>query len=151
MAGFCRIELEFCKEYTEKLLKHPLAIAFTRPVDPQLDNAIGYREKIQRPMDLGTIKTRLDDNHYSNSKEWLFDIKLVWSNAKSYNQKKNPVHEAADRLQQKCERDLKLIPKTESELWQVRLMKVNQKMQAFLKQKPPESSISPRKPDLMLS
>jgi hypothetical protein len=149
-AGFTRIELEFCKEFTEKLFKHPLAIAFQRPVNPQLDNAVGYLEKIQRPMDLGTIKANLENNVYANSKAWVGDIKLVWFNAKTYNQRKQPIYEAAERLSQKCEKVWKAIPKTDSELWGLKLAKVNQKMRTFLREKPPDSSLIPRNAEFML-
>jgi hypothetical protein len=150
MSGFTRIELEFCKEFTDKLIKHPLALPYVRPVNPQLDNAPDYLERIQRPMDLGTIKTNLENNHYPNSRAWSADIQLVWQNAKLYNAKKTLLHESAERLSQKCQKMLKMIPKTEPELWALRLAKINHKIRVFLRENPPEFSIIPRKPELAL-
>ncbi|KAH0795617.1 Bromodomain containing protein [Histomonas meleagridis] len=150
MDSFTRVELEFCKEVTEKLFKHPLAIAFLRPVNPQVDDAPNYFQKIQHPMDLGTIKANLDNNVYANSTAWSKDIRLVWDNAKLYNDKKTLIHQAADKLKNKCDKMLKVIPKTEPELWSLRVAKINQKLKAFLSEPPPEESILPRKKELAL-
>ena len=87
MSGFSRVELDYCKKVTEKLIKHPLSVAFLRPVNPQLDGAPDYLQKISHPMDLGTIKSKLENNSYTNSKAWVSDVLLVWQNAMKYNNK----------------------------------------------------------------
>ncbi|OHT16748.1 Bromodomain containing protein [Tritrichomonas foetus] len=150
MSGFTRVELDYCKKVTEKLIGHPLSTAFLRPVNPQLDGAPDYLQKISRPMDLGTIKSKLENNSYSNSREWETDIRLVWSNAMKYNPKKTLLHHVAERLNQKCNKLLKAIPKTEPELWAMKLTKLNHKMKTFLNENPPEESIVPRRPELAL-
>lgn len=150
MNNFTRIELEFCKEFTEKLYNHPLAIAFLRPVNPQVDDAPNYFQKIQHPMDLGTIKMNLANNVYTNSTTWKQDIRLVWDNAKLYNDKKTLIHQAADKLKNKCDKMLKVIPKTESELWEYQIAKINKKIKSLLEQSPPEESVLPRKKELAL-
>lgn len=148
--NFTRVELEFCKEVTEKLFKHPLATAFLRPVNPQLDGAPDYFSKIHKPMDLGTIKTNLENNNYPNSKAWANDLQLVWNNAKLYNNKKTLIHQCAERLSNKCQKILKLIPKTEPELWALRLNKINHRLKKFLHEPAPEDSVVPRIPELAL-
>lgn len=101
-------------------------------------------------MDLGTIKSRLENNEYTNSTTWRQDIRLVWDNAKLYNDKKTLIHQAADKLKNKCEKMLKVIPKTESDLWEYRITKINHKIKKLLEQSPPEESMLPRRKELAL-
>lgn len=149
-SGFTRVELEYCKKVTEKLVKHPLSFAFRRPVNPQLDGAPDYFQKIAHPMDLGTIKQNLEDNAYPNSKAWAADIYLVWSNCMKYNNKKTLLHHVAERLNQKCIKLLKTIPKTEPDLWAMKLAKINHKFKTLLNESLPEESAVPRRPELSL-
>ncbi|EAY20819.1 Bromodomain containing protein [Trichomonas vaginalis G3] len=147
MKPFARVELEFCKEVTKKLYKHPLARAFIRPVNPELDRANDYFQIIQKPMDLGTIQRKLDKGEYAHVDEWQQDIKLVWDNAKSYNNdKKSLLYRAAENLSQKCNKIFKFIPKDETEYWTLKLAKANAKLAKFFDNAPPELSTYPRAP-----
>ena len=59
---------------------------FMRPVAelwPEV--AVDYAERVARPMDLGCILTRLDSSAYSSVLQALADIRLIFSNARSYN------------------------------------------------------------------
>ena len=51
-------------------------------------------------MDLGTIKTRIDDGHYTAKDDLIADIQLVWNNAKKFNPIGHFVHDAALFLEQ---------------------------------------------------
>ena len=145
---FTRIELEYCKEVTKKLFEHPLAKAYIRPVNPELDKAYDYFDVIHHPMDLGTIKKRLENGEYQNTEEWMNDIKLVWDNAKTYNNdKKHLFYKVADRLSKKCNEIFKRIPKDESEYWALKLSKANAKLTKFLQKIPSELSSYPRLPE----
>jgi hypothetical protein len=148
--SFTRVELEFCKDFTEKLIRHPLSCAFLHPVNPQVDGLADYHEKIERPMDLGTIKSNLENNQYTNSRQWGRDVQLVWENAKKFHPRKSLLYEIAERMSQKCLRVLKLIPKTEPELWALKLNKLNQRLRAFIRESPPETINFPRNPRLVL-
>lgn len=153
MKSFSRIELEFCKSFTDKLMEHPLAIPFLHPVNPTTDNAPDYATRITKPMDLGTIKKKLEQNEYHNSASWKEDINLVWRNAKDYNGDKREtkfIYHAAERLSKKCEKALKTIPKTEAELWTLNMRKISLKLKNLLATPPPEESMISRKPELAL-
>lgn len=148
MKSFTRVELEFCKEVTKKLYEHPLAKAFIHPVNPELDRAFDYFKYVSHPMDLGTIKKKLDNAEYPNSTEWMSDIKLVWDNAKTYNNdKKSILNRAADRLSKKCNEIFKCIPKDESDAWSLKLAKANAKLAKFLQTVPSEINTYPRLPE----
>ena len=44
-----------------------------------------YPQIITKMMDLGTIKRRLERNHYSTAHQVAQDIRLIWSNCMTYN------------------------------------------------------------------
>ena len=146
-----KVQLDFIKEFTKRLIDHPLAKAFLRPVNAELDNAHDYHQIIKNPMDLGTIMKNIENSKYELVKNWQDDLKLVWENAKLYNNdKKNILHQAAEKLSKKCSNYLKNIPKTELENWSIKLNRLNMKLSKFLQKPPPEDSIIPRLPELEL-
>jgi hypothetical protein len=44
-----------------------------------------YPELIKDPMDLGSVRSKLEEEAYSNVEEFLDDFELIWDNCKSYN------------------------------------------------------------------
>ncbi|GMH15737.1 hypothetical protein Nepgr_017578 [Nepenthes gracilis] len=87
-----------CSDILRKLMKHPDAWAFKEPVDPIALNIPDYFSIISEPMDLGTIKTKLDKNIYSIVEEFESDVRLTFSNAMLYNPPSNFVHLMAKRV-----------------------------------------------------
>jgi protein subunit release factor A len=145
MFNWVRIELEFCQKTTQKLYEHPLSKLFLQPVNPELDGVPDYFQKIKKPMDLGTIKSKLNSNDYKNSKEWLEDVYLVWQNAKNYHPKSSSIYRAAELLKKKTDKMVQTIPKDEIENWSLKLNKINSKIQALLKNPPSENCFVPIK------
>jgi len=88
------------KHIVVALIRHPKSEAFRRPVDPV---ALGifpfYNQIITHPMDLGTVKSKIDRETYTDKSSCLQDINQVWLNAKKFNPKPHAVHQAADFLQ----------------------------------------------------
>ena len=58
-----------------QVLQLPAAQPFAQPVP--LDSVPGYREQIDRPMDLGTICRRAQEGHYRSSHQAMLDVRLV--------------------------------------------------------------------------
>ena len=130
---FSAIEKDYCLKITNKLINHDLTLSFRQPVDPERDRAPGYRTIIHHPMDLGTLKSKLENNEYRNSSEWSHDLILIWTNAITYNQKtKNYLFLLAKILLAKSEKYIKMIPKTETDLWYNRLRKAAEKVEKEL-------------------
>ncbi|OQR91754.1 hypothetical protein ACHHYP_20169 [Achlya hypogyna] len=92
------------KKLHKELMKHELSWPFLEPVDPVKLNIPTYFQIIERPMDLGTIQTRLqatpseeqDDMvnvfgpqaalaTYSTLEEYKVDLLLVFANAVKFN------------------------------------------------------------------
>lgn len=81
-------ELTFCmavwKELTKKSNAH-LAWPFMEPVDPVKLGIPDYHSVIKEPMDLSTLKKKLDAGQYSNADEFEADVRLVFKNCYLYN------------------------------------------------------------------
>ncbi|KAH9797559.1 Bromo domain-containing protein [Citrus sinensis] len=87
-----------CSVILKSLMMHPAGWVFNRPVDPVKLDIPDYFSIISKPMDLGTVKTRLDRNLYSVSDEFVADVRLTFSNAMLYNPPENNVHKMAQEL-----------------------------------------------------
>ena len=64
-----------------------------------------YYEIITNPMDLGTIRRKITAGFYSNSEEFLSDVKLIYENSLEYNGV-NEITDGALKLFQYCKKNL---------------------------------------------
>ena len=79
---------------------------FSTPVDPVALKLNDYFAVVKQPMDLGTVRTKLHSMQYSSRKQVVQDIRLVFSNAMTYNPPDNSVHIAAKQLLEYFEEQL---------------------------------------------
>ncbi|KAJ2656055.1 hypothetical protein IWW48_005219 [Coemansia sp. RSA 1200] len=83
-----------------KISRHASAFPFMRPVDVELDGCPTYYTVIQHPMDLSTIKRRLDSSSssssssggYASADEFEADVRLMLSNCFTFNPPGTPVY-----------------------------------------------------------
>ncbi|KAM6548814.1 hypothetical protein CsatB_020490 [Cannabis sativa] len=87
-----------CSSLLDKLMKHKHGWVFNDPVDAAGLGLHDYHTIIKQPMDLGTIKTRLNKNWYKSPKEFAEDVRLTFRNAMTYNPPGQDVHIMADQL-----------------------------------------------------
>ncbi|CAI9787019.1 unnamed protein product [Fraxinus pennsylvanica] len=87
-----------CRSILRSLMEHPHGFAFNQPVDPVELKIPDYFSIITEPMDLGTIKHKLEGNTYFNAVEFASDVRLTFSNAMLYNPPGNYVHNFAKEL-----------------------------------------------------
>jgi len=112
-----------CREILKEIMKSEVFILkseydvsgvrwFTDPVDPVELEIPDYLEIIKNPMDLLTVKKYLDEGVYTGPEKFLEHVRLVFSNAVTYNtDPENPVHIVAKKLSEQFEeqvRDMKL-------------------------------------------
>ncbi|TNV81723.1 hypothetical protein FGO68_gene7309 [Halteria grandinella] len=71
------------------LKKSTNAKHFQEPIDPKRDNAPNYFNIIAEPMDLGTVKQRLNSNYYHTMQEFLDDMQLIFENCLKYHSSVN--------------------------------------------------------------
>ncbi|EYU28154.1 hypothetical protein MIMGU_mgv1a003834mg [Erythranthe guttata] len=87
-----------CGNILKELMKHPLGWIFNEPVDPVKLSIPDYFSIITKPMDLGTIKHKLEGNMYFAVEEFAADVNLTFSNAMLYNAPGEEVHKLAKKL-----------------------------------------------------
>lgn len=67
------------------LLASGASEAFREPVDWRGLGLNDYPSVIKRPMDLGTVKRRLEQGAYSSAEACAADVRLIWDNCRTYN------------------------------------------------------------------
>lgn len=65
-------------------MKRPCAALFLQPVDKNEEGMSSYYDRIRNPMDLGQVQAKLLMNEYSDSDDWMNDIKMIWQNAERF-------------------------------------------------------------------
>lgn len=102
-----------------QITQHKWAWPFMDPVDVKGLGLLDYYQVIDKPMDIGTIKTKMeakDGTGYKNVREIYADVRLVFKNAMKYNDEKDDVHVMAKTLLEKFEEKwLQLLPKVAEE------------------------------------
>ena len=90
---------DICIPLIDELFKVPHAYSvFGAPVDPIAFNLPDYFDIIKAPMDLGTVRKRLEMNGYRDIQNFAFDVRLTFNNAMRYNPKNSDVHLLAKQL-----------------------------------------------------
>jgi bromodomain-containing protein 4 len=105
--------LKGCTEVLKELFtkKHAAyAWPFYKPVDAAWLGLHDYHDIIKKPMDLGTVKTKLDNREYKNSKDFAADVNLIFSNCYKYNPKDHDVVAMAKKLQAVFEAKMSKVP-----------------------------------------
>ncbi|CAL1394178.1 unnamed protein product [Linum trigynum] len=87
-----------CTSLLERLMKHKHGWVFNAPVDVEGLRLHDYYTIIKHPMDLGTVKARLNKNWYKSPEEFAEDVRLTFHNALTYNPKGQDVHIMAEQL-----------------------------------------------------
>ena len=84
-------------------IARPESEPFRHPVPWKEMGLTDYPLIVRRPMDLGTIKQRLEHEEYNSMEEAAADIRLVWTNCMSYNQDGSEFYFLADTFARKFE------------------------------------------------
>ncbi|XP_050669152.1 bromodomain adjacent to zinc finger domain protein 2B-like isoform X8 [Leptidea sinapis] len=91
-------DMLFCKNLLGEMECHEHAWPFLVPVNtkqfPQ------YRKVIKSPMDLSTIKRKLQDSSYKCKEEFAQDVRLIFSNCEEFNEDYSPVGRAGHTMRQ---------------------------------------------------
>lgn len=94
--------LRHCNLILRELLspKHSgYAWPFYHPVDVKALNLHDYYDIIKQPMDLGTIKNKMEERQYKNAHEFAADVRIMFTNCYRYNSPEHDVVKMAKQLQ----------------------------------------------------
>lgn len=94
--------LKSCNEILKELFskKHSgYAWPFYKPVDADLLGLHDYHDIIKKPMDLGTVKRKMDGREYKSAPEFAADVRLIFTNCYKYNPPDHDVVTMGRKLQ----------------------------------------------------
>ncbi|KAF9335036.1 hypothetical protein BG006_001025 [Podila minutissima] len=95
-------QLRFCltvlKEFSKKS-KAEFMFPFMEPVDPIKLNIPEYPLIIKHPMDLSTIRQKLEGDEYDDASQFEADVRLVISNCYAFNPPGSQVHIMGQRME----------------------------------------------------
>jgi E1A/CREB-binding protein len=98
---------ELCIPLLDNMMKAPNGFIFSQPVDPIALNIPDYYEIVKIPMDLGSVKKRLEVGGYRDYKNFARDVQLVFDNAMLYNPRDCDVHKIANNFKRDFNRNFK--------------------------------------------
>uniref|UniRef100_A0A674BF62 histone acetyltransferase n=1 Tax=Salmo trutta TaxID=8032 RepID=A0A674BF62_SALTR len=84
----------------------PESLPFRQPVDPQLLGIPDYFDIVKNPIDLSTIKRKLDTGQYQEPWQYVDDIWLMFNNAWLYNRKTSRVYKYCSKLAEVFEAEI---------------------------------------------
>ncbi|XP_014872161.1 histone acetyltransferase p300-like isoform X2 [Poecilia latipinna] len=84
----------------------PESLPFRMPVDPKLLCIPDYFDIVKNPMDLSTIKRKLDTGQYQDPWQYVDDIWLMFNNAWLYNRKTSRVYKYCSKLAEVFEQEI---------------------------------------------
>ncbi|VAH72876.1 unnamed protein product [Triticum turgidum subsp. durum] len=103
--------LKQCEAILKKLMTQKFSHIFNVPVDVEKLNIPDYNDIIEHPMDLGTIKKKLDSGSYTSPFDFAADVGLTFNNAITYNPRGHAVHDMAIQLNKMFESRWKTVEK----------------------------------------
>uniref|UniRef100_A0A8D0P6P7 Bromodomain testis-specific protein n=1 Tax=Sus scrofa TaxID=9823 RepID=A0A8D0P6P7_PIG len=106
-------QLRHCSEILKEMLakKHlSYAWPFYNPVDASALGLHNYYDIVKNPMDLGTIKGKMDNQEYKDAYEFAADVRLMFMNCYKYNPPDHEVVTMARMLQDVFEMHFAKIP-----------------------------------------
>lgn len=103
------MEMKFCDEVLKNIssAKHWQANQyFTHPVDPVALNIPTYFQIIKKPMDLGTVRTKLDAGMYERAKDFEEDVRQIFKNCYKFNPEGDYVYQRGQDLERLFDQEL---------------------------------------------
>uniref|UniRef100_UPI003AABD67A bromodomain-containing protein 3b isoform X2 n=1 Tax=Centroberyx gerrardi TaxID=166262 RepID=UPI003AABD67A len=111
-------QLKHCDTILKEMLskKHAAyAWPFYKPVDAEALELHDYHDIIKHPMDLSTVRKKMDNREYSDPQSFATDVRLMFSNCYKYNPPDHEVVAMARKLQDVFEMRFAKMPDEGSE------------------------------------
>jgi len=89
-------DMMWCEKLLDDLSSHDDAWPFLDPVNTRQFPT--YKKVIKTPIDLATIRTKLQQNNYKTKENFLQDVRLIFDNCETFNEDDSPVGKAGHSL-----------------------------------------------------
>ncbi|XP_028302266.1 bromodomain testis-specific protein-like isoform X2 [Gouania willdenowi] len=97
--GHVTIQLQYLENVMEALWQHQFSLPFRQPVDAEALCIPDYYTIIKSPMDLGTIRKRLQNGYYCTAQDCIKDFDTMFNNCYVYNKAGDDIVVMAQTLQ----------------------------------------------------
>ena len=94
-------DLTICHTVISEMEALDHAWPFLKPVNTKQFPT--YKKVVKHPMDLATIKKKLDSNGYKLRDEFVNDVSLIFSNCELFNEDDSPVGKAGHAMKRHFE------------------------------------------------
>jgi len=91
-----------CRMVLNRLVQDGFANIFLEPVN--LQDFPDYEDIVDHPMDLQTVRTKLDTKKYQMPEQFARDMRKIWNNCKIYNRHGSAIWHVADYMSKQFER-----------------------------------------------
>ncbi|EAY17029.1 Bromodomain containing protein [Trichomonas vaginalis G3] len=125
-----------CINVINELLKYSISAMFANPVDPERDRCPNYLQLIKEPMDLGTVKKRLESGYYKTVSDWRHDMDLIWNNSYTFNKVNSFIGLITKDLQEKYNQISEYINDGLEITWREKLYSLSRELNELLKESP---------------
>lgn len=91
-----------CRMVLDRLAQDGFANIFLEPVN--LDDFPDYEDIVDFPMDMQTVRTKLESKKYQMPEQFARDMRKIWNNCKIYNRHGSAIWHVADYMSKQFER-----------------------------------------------
>ena len=131
-----------CRTITEKFINDPLAMLFLAHYEPPEDIAEAYHAKVSTPMDLATVKMKLQNEGYTNHEEWVRDMNLIFDNAINFNGDTSVIGGVALYFKRKLDRYVQRFELSNTRNFEAKLIEAYRNLQNTIQAIPAEMGIA---------
>jgi hypothetical protein len=131
-----------CIRITKELMKFPSAICFLDPPDADEGTDIPSQfpsERINCPVDLTSILTRLEQKEYESLDVWDHDLSLIWYNAEKYFGRSSYVFYLSQALHQQYEKLRRVFAFRDLTDWTREFVRLEKKVNDLMAIPPPKA------------
>ncbi len=98
----------FMQHLLTEIQNHTASWPFSTPVNKE--EVPDYYEVIKEPMDLSTMESKLENDHYSTLEEFVYDARLIFNNCRKYNNETTTYFKNANKLEKFFNSKVKEVP-----------------------------------------
>lgn len=120
----------------DELAQHPCSKNFLKPIDPDASYATQYYQLIEEPVDMSTIRHRLELNRYKTLIDWHREMRLIWQNCIKFNGALSPIGVLSEHFYELFEKRYNKLSNSSLKKWTTAFSLLNLKFQNIMNQIP---------------
>ncbi|EAX92592.1 Bromodomain containing protein [Trichomonas vaginalis G3] len=127
---------KWCTDMINKIRSWPIAIPFLEKVDPE--DLPDYKQVVSKPMDISTMKSKLEKKKYTSINDFFKDLQLIHDNSSLYNGPTHMLTHMAKDLLMDVHQRYAIRAENEKDSWLFKLAQLRNRINELIKNTPPE-------------